>query len=388
MALASRSNSGAGKGQCLKLCIELFGPHINFIIGKPPHYSVVGYMGEIIRIVAKQLDFCYEYVLSRDRVFGSQFPNGSWNGLMRMLTEREVAMSGVVLSVDETRARAVDFSDPLHLEDQVLGYKRPVYEADVLGFVRPYTVMTWILLLLTMLAIFAGVLVLHLSHGKIVSKEAKKSEASEEGVQAESPEDQVVTSVSLAYQWTLSILLAQSLPKTTRDTSLRVIMGLWLIGALIVGSVYRSNLKAMLTLPKLRLPFDSLDDLVKTDIPTYITEGSMLHQALMTHSCPLYIARESFFRSTGLAFAFPKGSPLRDKVNSILKEAGIVDHLLRSSVNKYVICKNAEKLQQQNDRCGPLELEDFYGVLSVYAGGILLSFLVFLAEVTFGKRSK
>ncbi|XP_069974712.1 uncharacterized protein [Penaeus vannamei] len=146
-------------------------------------------------------------------------------------------------------------------------------------------------------------------------------------------------------------------------------MGLWLMGALIVGSVYRSNLKAMLTLPKLRLPFDSLDDLVKTDIPTYITEGSMLHQALMnapadtslaqlrkqaivgndfikitvpvskgeyavcmgrqalqavihgifrmTHSCPLYIARESFFRSTGLAFAFPKGSPLRDKVNSM-----------------------------------------------------------------------
>lgn len=33
--------------------------------------------------------------------------------------------------------------------------------------------------------------------------------ASEEGAQAESPQDQVVTSVSLAYQWTLSILLAQ-----------------------------------------------------------------------------------------------------------------------------------------------------------------------------------
>lgn len=72
-----------------------------------------------------------------------------------------------------------------------------------------------------------------------------------------------------------------ALPKAPRDTSLRVIMGLWLVGALIVGSVYRSNLKAMLTLPKLRLPFDSLDDLVETDIPTYITEGSMLHQALM-----------------------------------------------------------------------------------------------------------
>ncbi|XP_047488141.1 glutamate receptor ionotropic, kainate glr-3-like [Penaeus chinensis] len=223
----------------------------------------------------------YEYVFSSDRVFGSQFPNGSWNGLMRMLTEGEVAMSGVVLSIDEARASAVDFSDPLHLDDQVFGYKRPVYEADVLGFVRPYTITTWILLLLAMMAIFAGVLVIHHSHGKLVSKEAKSGVASEGGAPAENTEDQVVTSVSLAYQWTLTILLAQSLPKAPRDTSLRVIMGLWLVGALIVGSVYRSNLKAMLTLPKLRLPFNSLDDLVETDIPTYITEGSMLHQALM-----------------------------------------------------------------------------------------------------------
>ena len=47
---------------------------------------------------------------------------------------------------------------------------------------------------------------------------------------------------------------------------------------LIVGIVYRSNLKAMLIAPKLRLPFDSMDELLETDIPVMVPEGSMMHR--------------------------------------------------------------------------------------------------------------
>lgn len=47
-------------------------------------------------------------------------------------------MTAVVLSMDSLRVRAVDFSVPLYVDQQVVGYKRPVYEADMLGFVKPY----------------------------------------------------------------------------------------------------------------------------------------------------------------------------------------------------------------------------------------------------------
>lgn len=57
-------------------------------------------------------------------------------------------------------------------------------------------------------------------------------------------------------------------------------MGMWLLGTLVMCTLYRSNLKAMLILPKIRLPFDNLEELVEAGITLGIPEHSLLH-ALM-----------------------------------------------------------------------------------------------------------
>lgn len=45
--------------------------------------------------------------------------------------------------------------------------------------------------------------------------------------------------------------------------------------ALIISTVYRSNLKAMLILPKVNLPFTTVSEFLQTDIPLFIIEGSL-----------------------------------------------------------------------------------------------------------------
>lgn len=57
--------------------------------------------------------------------------------------------------------------------------------------------------------------------------------------------------------------------------------GVWLLATLILGSVYRSNLKAMLILPRVRLPFDTLQELADSHIPLYSAPGNAAHQAVM-----------------------------------------------------------------------------------------------------------
>lgn len=47
-------------------------------------------------------------------------------------------MSGVTMSNDAARNSEVDFSEPLYMDTQVLSYKRPVLEADIAGFIKPY----------------------------------------------------------------------------------------------------------------------------------------------------------------------------------------------------------------------------------------------------------
>ena len=61
----------------------------------------------------------------------------------------------------------------------------------------------------------------------------------------------------------------------------KILTGLWLLLALILITVYRSNLKAMLILPKVNLPFDSLEQLTLTEIPLWVSPNSVLHVAAM-----------------------------------------------------------------------------------------------------------
>lgn len=57
----------------------------------------------------------------------------------------------------------------------------------------------------------------------------------------------------------------------------RVMAGTWLLTAFILGTIYRTNLKAMLIVPKLHLPFSNFAELMQTDIPTYIPNGSYMY---------------------------------------------------------------------------------------------------------------
>ncbi|KAK8392790.1 hypothetical protein O3P69_014907 [Scylla paramamosain] len=61
----------------------------------------------------------------------------------------------------------------------------------------------------------------------------------------------------------------------------RLAVGMWLLIALILGTVYRSNLKALLIIPKLELPFDSMEDLIKSGITTAVLDGTSVHRDVM-----------------------------------------------------------------------------------------------------------
>nr|XP_027212456.1 glutamate receptor ionotropic, kainate 2-like [Penaeus vannamei] len=221
----------------------------------------------------------------------------------------------------------------------------------------------------------------------------------------------------------LHCLLPTAVPRLPSASALRVMAGVWLLSALIVSSVYRSNLKAMLILPKLRLPFDSMDELLEANIPTYVADGTMLYQKMMvsppdsflgrlraqtvtyldtprairelllgrhatfasraigqsvihqifeqTKTCPLYTAKERFWGATSVALAFPKGSPLKPKIDKIfrrLTEFGIPEYLHQKQIRHERKCQ-MDDFTRPSDALRPLALGDFYGVFIVYVGG-------------------
>ncbi|KAK3863410.1 hypothetical protein Pcinc_030820 [Petrolisthes cinctipes] len=207
-----------------------------------------------------------------------------------------------------------------------------------------------------------------------------------------------------------------------RGGRVRLVGGLWLLVSFVIATVYRSNLKAMLILPKIQLPFTTFEQLAATDIHVVFVKGSLVDHALskavpnstldrlkgqtrvstgllsnvsaisqgmtagfgvfsalrqLMHNsfsrsgyCRLYVTTEGILHSS-VALAFPKGSPLLPKFNKIvwrLKEFGLLQHLYHNEVANASECIKPVTATTTTTDLRPLELGDFYGVFSVYAG--------------------
>ncbi|KAG7176583.1 Glutamate receptor 4-like 5 [Homarus americanus] len=100
--------------------------------------------------------------------------------------------------------------------------------------------------------------------------------------------------------------------------------------------------------------------------------------------CDTYKISQGFLGPTSLSLAFPKGSPLKARVNTVilrLKEFGILEHLALQEVSNATECLKPVSSTLGTGVLRPLEIGDFQGIFSIYIGGMLVALLTFLAEL-------
>ncbi|XP_071538211.1 glutamate receptor ionotropic, delta-2-like [Panulirus ornatus] len=314
--------TAASDDACLTVAILNYEPYWN-VRGKAPMYSVTGVMPVIYDILAQHFGFCYRYVVPGDLMYGSVLSNGTVTGQVGLVNRTEAEVSGV-LSYTSNRATAVDFSEPLYIDEISVAYRRPVLQADILAFIKPFTL-------------------------------AVRSREDGSGEDDSMPVG-LLASAERSIMWTLSVLLAEAFPWTPRGLGLRLVCGVWLVVALIVGTIYRSNLKAMLILPKVDLPFNTLDQLVSTKIPVYIIPSSAIYRAIMRYTSMVLI----------------RG----------LKEFGILNYQLQSAIPHSKECiKPITNTATNTAALRSLDLVDYFGVFSVLGTGLLLAGIAFVLEL-------
>ncbi|KAG7175255.1 Glutamate receptor 1-like 2 [Homarus americanus] len=434
----------------LHMCVLQFPPFLK-VQRTPGGLRVSGSFTHINNIIASFLNTCVEYVMPEDQRFGN-LENDTWTGIIGLLTRQEVDISGIFMFLDVRRQHVVDGSVWIYMDEKILAYKRPEPKADLGGFVKPYTVLVWCMILLALVVVFVAMVLTQLTQARLQrrlqeisllgitkeqgtkgSRERKKAgeRQDEAGRVGELVDDRVWTS----WQWSMATPLAQSSPWNPRGMSIRVVAGIWLLTALVISSIYRSNLKAMLILPKVSPPFTSLEELLKTSIPCYVLQGTVLHGEILTaepgshlyklrkqmishvdvpravkdllqgkHAAlipltsHLNIQHNNFLRTRTCSiymkpadlssfphrYLFPKGSPLVHKLNPLLtrlKESGVLDYLYFSDIYHGIKCL---KTTTTTTLLRPLELGDFYGVFSLYGGGMLIAGLTFILELIVG----
>ncbi|XP_068235944.1 glutamate receptor 2-like [Palaemon carinicauda] len=322
---------------CLRLAVETWFPHLFWVRATSQNapLTMTGPMIEISKILAKKLNrSCIEYVWSGDGTFfGVRHDNGSWDGLTGLLARNLTEMTGVPITIEHSRLEVVEFSQTLFVDSWNLAYKRPELQSDISGFVKPFTMLLWSLIAAIMIAVFAGLFFVEYRHKKLRT-----------------------------CKWYPS------------GDSVRLLSGLWLLMALIISTLYRSNLKAMLILPKIVLPFNNIQELVRSDIPLHVAQGSTLSRQIQNslpgtslhaiknypnqilssdplqvfadtlkgrnavfvealsilyglhttfaarRKCELYLGEEHFSTVVGQTLATPKGSPIKDQIDFIYRD--------------------------------------------------------------------
>ncbi|KAK4310049.1 hypothetical protein Pmani_018354 [Petrolisthes manimaculis] len=330
-------------GRCMRVALTRWPPYVS---GSNPNYS--GWCIEMFDVIREKLGYCHEYLEPPDGLWGAKYPNGSWFGMMGMIHRREVDVAIGPFGVTLDRIAVADFSVPITATDHAILYRRPQIEPDLAGFVRPFTLPVWGLVVASLILVTGVALILHV----LTPSKHQGSRGTDHQATSNDP-----SSSEWSWLWGYKVLLGQDVRRLGgNEGSPRVMAGLWMLVSFIMAEVYCSNLKAMLIVPK---------------------QGY----------CRMALARGGYM-AVQHSMGFPLGSPLKLVIDDMvyrMMEFGLMNRFIQRAMTNTSYCL---KPPGSEDRSGlrSLAVGDFLGMFSLYGAGVVGSLLVFTAEVILGRQ--
>ncbi|ROT84493.1 Variant Ionotropic Glutamate Receptor [Penaeus vannamei] len=229
------------------------------------------------------IHFCFSYKLVPAPAggWGTRQANGSWTGMIGMCERGEVDVVLGPIADSTERSLVIDFSTPLFIDKQIITYLRPTLEPDLGGFVKPFSPLIWILLFLISLLVLGSTFLLLLLRARLFGTLAPSPTSGTIAPapwQRDFPQHGYSDRTGRAFLWTYGVMITQSMWWFPRSMTGRVLGGAWLLAAFIIATVYKSNLKAMIIIPKVNLPFTNLEEMIEQDkIPYMLMGGSLVY---------------------------------------------------------------------------------------------------------------
>ncbi|XP_063840046.1 probable glutamate receptor [Scylla paramamosain] len=406
----------------LKVAVEQWVPWTKVLTDADGTVRIEGPMANLLDILSNVLEFNYDLVRPTDRVWGGPLPNGSWNGMLGQLQRQEVEFAVGPFGVTDLRETVCDFSTPLYSENNAILMVRPTLQSDMAGFVKPFTGQVWLLTLLSLAVVVAVMTPLAAVEVRLFKLSMRWS-------------------LSKTTIWGLKVFTQEGSVDVPPLSASRLLAAVWLLASLVFMSSYSGILTAMLTVPRVTIPIDSLADLVaQKDLPWRLETGSMMFQYFKeaqdgvrrevfrgisgtfpdcwaarediasgkyaaicdkttmkkamswdfstSGKCHLYISRELVYTNAIIAMAFQSNSTYLGPINQIIltvKEAGILDQWLSAQITNTSQCLRPPTADR-SEGIAALSIEAMAGSFLVLAGGLAAGTAVFLLEASVPRR--
>ncbi|CAD5124610.1 DgyrCDS12880 [Dimorphilus gyrociliatus] len=202
----------------------------------------IGIAIDLLKHVAKDLNFTYDLFLPRDGKWGSVSSNGTWNGMIRDLLDKQADASFAPFTVVKSRAEAVDFTTSYYFFRPAISYKNHLTDSKTarkLLFLKPFSSLLWVLLgLVTLLVGF----VLRFF---------------------ERPANKFIYSVE--HLFIFGSLINQGGSITVNRGASRLFLSAWWVFVITIVATYSGNIIANLAIRRVSYPFNSLEELAENN---------------------------------------------------------------------------------------------------------------------------
>ncbi|XP_071546559.1 glutamate receptor ionotropic, kainate 4-like [Panulirus ornatus] len=192
-------------------------------------------------VFAAQLNLTYEIREPSDGKWGVPLTNGSWTGIVGTLQHQQADLS-LDLTQTASRTEVISFTRVYSHDPLVIVSLKPGRLPRHLALIRPFTGELWVLIAACTL-VFGVVLWLLQRVWSSLSGERNPRLAS-----------------TIFYSW--GVLLEDPPTDPPANVSGRILVGLWFLSCMVIGTAYRSSLIAHLAVQNNFLPINSFEDLL------------------------------------------------------------------------------------------------------------------------------
>ncbi|XP_042238987.1 probable glutamate receptor [Homarus americanus] len=105
--------------------------------------SFTGLIPNLLQTVARSTNFSYRFSRPPDRTWGTRQPDGSWSGMVGVVSRGEADISPGPFAISASRAEVVDFTWPVSVSYSRIMAPRGRPEVDPWGFLLPLTPLVW-----------------------------------------------------------------------------------------------------------------------------------------------------------------------------------------------------------------------------------------------------
>ncbi|XP_039695560.1 glutamate receptor ionotropic, kainate 4 isoform X1 [Pteropus medius] len=214
-----------------------------------------GFCVDMLKELAEILRFNYKIHLVGDGVYGVPEANGTWTGMVGELIARKADLAVAGLTITAEREKVIDFSKPfMTLGISILYRVHMGRKPGYFSFLDPFSPGVWLFMLLAYLAVSCILfLVARLTPYEWYSPHPC----------AQGRCNLLVNQYSLGNSLWFPVggFMQQGSTIAPRALSTRCVSGVWWAFTLIIISSYTANLAAFLTVQRMDVPIESVDDL-------------------------------------------------------------------------------------------------------------------------------